>query len=191
MHSFQNCLPSSLSAIAIEGAKGVGKTATASGRVRTVSALDDPRQRQVVAADLDLIARAEPPVLIRDLPAPIRACRSTPAPGASFVLSCVPLPCASERIASASVSLAAMLGGAHLPSAAGPPAGLADCTDEIMRSGLPGIRDLSPRADVRHLHWLKDTLGDRMADLAVLTTGPYAYRRPAGIAVVPLALLGP
>jgi hypothetical protein len=29
------------------------------------------------------------------------------------------------------------------------------------------------------------------ADAAVITTGPHAYRRPDGIAVVPAALLGP
>ena len=45
--------------------------------------------------------------------------------------------------------------------------------------------------DVRHLRWLGEQLGDRMADRVVVTTGPYAYRRPDGIAVVPLALLGP
>ena len=49
---------------------------------------------------------------------------------------------------------------------------------------------VSDRA-VRHLHWLKDQHGDRISDLAVLTTGPHAYRRPDGIAVVPLGLLGP
>jgi predicted AAA+ superfamily ATPase len=45
-------------------------------------------------------------------------------------------------------------------------------------------------ADVRHLHWLRDQLGDRVKDLVVLTTGPAAYRRPDGVAVVPLGLLG-
>jgi uncharacterized protein len=44
--------------------------------------------------------------------------------------------------------------------------------------------------DVRHLLWLRQTLGDRLADAAVLTTGANAYRRADGIAVVPLALLG-
>lgn len=44
---------------------------------------------------------------------------------------------------------------------------------------------------VRHLHWLKDQLGDDLIDAAVITTGPYAYRRQDGIAVVPAALLGP
>jgi predicted AAA+ superfamily ATPase len=45
--------------------------------------------------------------------------------------------------------------------------------------------------DVAHLKWLEDKLADRVLDRIVLTTGPQAYRRPDGIAVVPLALLGP
>ncbi|WP_195706657.1 ATP-binding protein [Paramicrobacterium fandaimingii] len=45
--------------------------------------------------------------------------------------------------------------------------------------------------DVRHLNWLQDQIGDRLADKVVVNTGPYAYRRPDGVAVVPLALLGP
>jgi predicted AAA+ superfamily ATPase len=45
--------------------------------------------------------------------------------------------------------------------------------------------------DVRHLRWMRDQLGDDYLDGIVLTTGPHAYRRPDGIAVVPLALLGP
>jgi hypothetical protein len=45
--------------------------------------------------------------------------------------------------------------------------------------------------DVRHLHWLRDELGDELADVVVVTTGSEAYRRRDGIAVVPAALLGP
>ncbi|KQB83688.1 hypothetical protein Cocul_01760 [Corynebacterium oculi] len=45
--------------------------------------------------------------------------------------------------------------------------------------------------DVRHLHWLEDRIGDRVADKVVVTTGRHAYRRQDGVAVVPLALLGP
>lgn len=44
--------------------------------------------------------------------------------------------------------------------------------------------------DVRHLLWLRDQLGDQVRDLVVITTGPTAYRRNDGVAVVPLALLG-
>ena len=39
--------------------------------------------------------------------------------------------------------------------------------------------------DVRHLHWLRQQLGDDLADAVVITTGSQAYRRQDGIAVVP------
>ncbi|MDO5495690.1 MAG: DUF4143 domain-containing protein [bacterium] len=45
--------------------------------------------------------------------------------------------------------------------------------------------------DVRHLRWLRDQIPERVADLAVITTGTHAYRRRDGVAVIPLALLGP
>jgi hypothetical protein len=45
--------------------------------------------------------------------------------------------------------------------------------------------------DLRHLRWLRDELGEALADAIVITTGQAAYRRPDGIAVVPAALLGP
>jgi predicted AAA+ superfamily ATPase len=45
--------------------------------------------------------------------------------------------------------------------------------------------------DVRHLLWLREKLGDELADAVVVTAGEYAYRRKDGIAVVPLTLLGP
>lgn len=44
--------------------------------------------------------------------------------------------------------------------------------------------------DVKHLVWLREQLGGDCADVAVLTTGPTAYRRADGVAVIPLALLG-
>lgn len=46
-------------------------------------------------------------------------------------------------------------------------------------------------ADVRHLHWLKAQMGDQLTDMVLVNTGRHAYRRTDGIAVVPLALLGP
>jgi predicted AAA+ superfamily ATPase len=46
-------------------------------------------------------------------------------------------------------------------------------------------------ADVKHLVWLRERIGDQLMDAAVLTTGEHAYRRPQdGIAVIPLGLLG-
>jgi len=46
-------------------------------------------------------------------------------------------------------------------------------------------------SDVRHLLWLREQIGDDLIDALVIHTGPYAYRRPDGIAVIPAALLGP
>ncbi|MFW0183130.1 hypothetical protein ACN082_06450 [Rothia sp. CCM 9417] len=44
--------------------------------------------------------------------------------------------------------------------------------------------------DVRHLLWLKEQLPHRVASLVVITAGDVAYRRPDGVYVIPLALLG-
>lgn len=55
---------------------------------------------------------------------------------------------------------------------------------EVKLSAVIGDRD------VRHLHFLQKRLGDRLVDKVVISTGPQAYRRPDGVAVVPLALLG-
>jgi predicted AAA+ superfamily ATPase len=51
-------------------------------------------------------------------------------------------------------------------------------------------RDVS-RDDGKHLRWLQARLGDQVLDRVIVTTGLAAYRRGDGIAVVPLALLGP
>jgi uncharacterized protein len=45
--------------------------------------------------------------------------------------------------------------------------------------------------DVSNLLWLKERVGDRLLDMVVVSTGPHAYRRRDGVAVVPAALLGP
>lgn len=45
--------------------------------------------------------------------------------------------------------------------------------------------------DVKHLLWLQDRIGDDLLDAAIVNTGPGAYRRPDGVAVIPAALLGP
>jgi len=45
--------------------------------------------------------------------------------------------------------------------------------------------------DTTHLRWLREKLGESCVDVGVLHTGPEAYRRQDGIAVIPLGLLGP
>jgi uncharacterized protein len=44
--------------------------------------------------------------------------------------------------------------------------------------------------DVKHLIWLRERLGLDLLAAVVINTGPTAYRREDGVAVVPLALLG-
>ena len=53
------------------------------------------------------------------------------------------------------------------------------------------LSDTVTDADVRHLRWLSARPGVKVVDAIVITTGSHAYRRPDGIGVVPLALLGP
>jgi uncharacterized protein len=45
--------------------------------------------------------------------------------------------------------------------------------------------------DVKHLLWLRTKAPELVADVAIITTGRYAYRRPDGVAVIPASLLGP
>lgn len=44
--------------------------------------------------------------------------------------------------------------------------------------------------DVRDLHWLRERIGDNWIGGMIVNTGPSAYRRKDGIAVVPAVLLG-
>src|SRR5437763_11527133 len=57
-------LMAALPAIAIEGPKAVGKTATALQRARTVHELDDPAQREVAEADPGRLIAGRRPILI-------------------------------------------------------------------------------------------------------------------------------
>lgn len=45
--------------------------------------------------------------------------------------------------------------------------------------------------DVHNINWLEVQIGDRLGDRVVATISDTAYRGPDGVAVVPLALLGP
>lgn len=164
-------LMGSLPAIAIEGAKAVGKTATASRRAKTVYQLDDPNQRAIAEAGLDRVVHATPPVLLDEwqhLPPVwdrVRRAVDAGAPAGSFLLAGSTSPrdpgthsgagrivslkmrplSLSERLpeGSATVSLAELLEGKRAPVSGGSGMGLEDYTREILRSGLPGLRKLS------------------------------------------------
>ena len=53
------------------------------------------------------------------------------------------------------------------------------------------LADAVTSTDVMHLNWLADQLDDRLVDRLVVYAGERAHRRDDGVAVVPLALLGP
>lgn len=163
-----------LAAIALEGAKGVGKTATASQRATTILSLDRPAQREILAANFDYIAQVPPPVLIDEwqlVPAVWDRVRSAVdednsggryllagsagiAPGvrihsgAGRIVSLPLRPLAfSERgLVAPTVSLRELLAGDRPDVSGVSPITLPTYTEEILRSGFPGIRSLPERA---------------------------------------------
>ena len=163
-----------LAAIALEGAKGVGKTATATQRVTTVLSLNNPTERTAVASHLDLVTEVPGPVLIDEWQLEPyvwdrvrRAVDDDPtggrfllagsagvAPGARVhsgagrivSLTMRPLAFSERGLAEPSVSLRDMLAGTRPPITGTSPIDLPGYTDEILRSGFPGIRDLPERA---------------------------------------------
>ncbi|HXE46145.1 MAG TPA: DUF4143 domain-containing protein [Conexibacter sp.] len=161
-----------LPAIALEGAKGVGKTATASQRARTIHRLDDERERAVAIADLARLLAAPMPVLVDEwqyVPPvwdTVRRAVDDGAAAGSFLLTgsasprdsgthsgggrivslrMRPLSLAERFPVTATVSLGAFLSGARPEVDGRTDAVLADYTDEILRSGFPGIRGLRDR----------------------------------------------
>jgi len=67
---------------------------------------------------------------------------------------------------------------------------LTDITGKVLAIEVKLAGTVSDR-DVRHLSWINANYGPQVLDSVVINTGPIAYRRPDGVAVVPLALLGP
>lgn len=162
-----------LPAIAVEGAKAVGKTATALRRARTVYELDDPEQRAIVEADPDRLLNSPKPVLIdewqyvpRVWDRVRRAVDAGAAPG-SFLLTgsaspqgagshsgggrivsvrLRPMSLAERWPAEATVSLGELLGGERPQIGGQTSRSLRDYAEEILRSGFPGIRRLQGRA---------------------------------------------
>jgi|SRR5690625_1200155 len=190
-----------LAALSIEGAKGVGKTATATRRAEAVLALDDPEQRTLLEADHALLARLAQPVVVDEWqrhPAVWDLVRRavdrdgspgqflltgsaapTSAPthsGAGRIVSVRmrPLSLAERGLCHTTVSLAALLHGNH--GAVGGESGvdLVGYTDEILASGFPGIRPLRGRARAAQL----DGYLDRVVEHDFAEQG-LAVRRPA------------
>ncbi len=160
-----------LAAVNIEGPKGVGKTATASTRAASVHRLDDVGQRQIVEADPHRLERGPAPILIDEWQKwqpswdiVRRSVDADPTPG-RFLLTGSASPTGAETHTGAgrivpirmrplslaergyapSVRLADLLGGSRPPVTGTTPVTLDDYVHEILASGFPGLRELTPR----------------------------------------------
>ena len=193
----------SLSALAIEGAKGVGKTAMASRRAATIHALDDPEQLELARADPKRLLGADTPILIDEwqrLPQVwdlVRRAVDKGAKAGSFLLTGSASPdgtgthsgagripsirmrplALTERLGSSgSVSVADLLKGKK-PSLEGETTfALEDYTEEILASGLPGLRGLPAKA----LRLQLDAYLERLIDRDFPELG-HRVRNPAGL----------
>jgi uncharacterized protein len=194
-----------LAAVAIEGPKAVGKTRTALQRAKTTYRLDDPAELAVAEADPGRLLEGERPVLIDEwqrLPQVwdvVRRAVDDGAPPGSFLLTGSALPdpppthsgagrivtvrmrplALSERLRSASVSLGELLSGARAPITGATDVSLTDYTEEILASGLPGVRPLADRARRRQLEGYVERIVDRDIpdDAGVVVRNPAALRR--------------
>lgn len=198
-------LVSSLPAVAIVGAKGVGKTATASRRATTVHALDDPAQRSVAQADPARLLDSAPSILIDEwqyLPECWDLVRRAVDAGADpgrFLLTGSASPAGVEthsgagRIVSVrmrplalserslqrpSVSLRELLDGQRPPVEGRTGLRADDYVQEILRSGFPGFRHLSGRPLRAQLDGYLDRIIDRdFPELGHQIRNPAALRR--------------
>lgn len=194
-----------LPAVALEGPKGVGKTATAERRVRSVVRLDEPARRQLAAADPAVVLAAEPPVLLDEwqhVPALWDAVRRAVDAGAApgqFLLAgsaapttppthsgagrivslrMRPLTLAERDLGPATVSLHALLAGTRPPIEGRTDVDLARYTHEILASGFPGLRTLSGRTLRAQLDGYLARIVDRdIVDQGVALRKPDALRR--------------
>jgi predicted AAA+ superfamily ATPase len=161
-----------LPAVAIEGPRGVGKTATAEQRSKTTFYLDDPAQRAVFEADPGQIITAAAPVLIDEwqkVPAvwdvvrravdrgsdparfiltgsasPVSAPSHSGA-GRIVTLRMRPMTLAERGVAPAPVSFAELLSGRRAPVSGTTDVTLQAYAREIVGSGFPGIRSYGDR----------------------------------------------
>lgn len=191
-------------AIALEGAKGVGKTATASRRAATTLSLTDPQIRAVVAGNYNLVAEVEPPVFVDEWQLEPQvwdrvrtAVDDDPASGGRFLLAgsagvapgtrihsgagrilrltMRPMTISERGIQEPTVSLRELhAGGAGITGSTA--LAMKDYVDEILRSGFPGIRNLSETVRDRQL----DSYIARVLDQDLPENG-VTVRRPAAL----------
>ncbi len=194
-----------LSAIVLQGPKGVGKTATALTRAKTVYRLDQPGELEIVRADPSRLTAGEPPILIdewqRYEPSwdVVRGAVDADPSGGRFLLTGSALPkdqpahtgagrivevrmrpmtLAERRVGSPSVSLRAVIEEGRLEAAGRTDVRLEDYVDEILASGFPGLRRLNGRGLRKALDGYLDLIAEREFPLLGFTVrNPAALRR--------------
>lgn len=196
-------LSESLPAIAIEGAKGVGKTETALQRATTVFDLDSAARRAIVAGEPDRVTKVPPPVLIDewqrvpDTWDEVRRAVDRGAGPGHFLLTgsaspkglgthsgaarivslkMRPLALAERFPGLQTVSLRELLKGGRPPVSGVSELTLSAYTEEIIRSGFPGLRHLPDPSLALQL----DSYIDRVVDRDFAELG-HNLRNPAGL----------
>jgi predicted AAA+ superfamily ATPase len=193
-----------LPAVIIDGAKAVGKTATAGRAAGSAIHLDDPAELAVLQADRASIENLAPPVLIDEwqLDQPIwdavrRSVDANRAPG-RFILTGSANPrttrihsgagrmvhlrmrpmSLSERTGQATpVSFAALAAGTLGKVDAAAPTRLDGYVDEILASGLPGIRsDPEEFRPAQIDSYITDAVSKEMPALGAMIRRPAALR---------------
>jgi len=184
-----------LPAVSVEGAKGVGKTETATRLAADVFSLDTVSTRDNLAADPSLVLGGKPPTLIDEwqLVPPVwdvvrRAVDAGAEPGRFLLTGSAtlapnvrvhsgagrivrllmrPLSFPERGLAAPSVSLAELLDGERPEIGGKSTVTTADYVDEIVASGLPGIRNAKPAAR----GYLLDSYIDRVVDRDIAEAG--------------------
>jgi uncharacterized protein len=192
-------------AVALEGARAIGKTSTAGERAVTRFDLDDDTQRAVVEADVDRALAQPAPVLIdewqhhppvwdrvrravddRDPPGPFLLTGSVAPKGTGVhtgagrivAMRMRPLSLAERWPDVSTVSLSELLGGGRPPVAGVSPFGLEDYTEELFKSGFPGLRDLPVRLRRAQLESYIERIIDKdFPELGHQPRNPAALRR--------------
>lgn len=192
-------------AVALEGARAIGKTSTAQERAATRYELDNETQLAVVSADVGRVLSQPGPVLIdewqhhppvwdavrravdkHDPPGPFLLTGSV-APkrtgihtgaGRIIALRMRPLSLAERWPGGTAVSLRELLGGGRPQVAGASPFGLADYIEEVFKSGFPGLRDLPARLRQAQLEgYVQRVIDKDFAELGHQPRNPAALRR--------------
>src|SRR5690606_22422291 len=194
-----------IAAIAIEGAKAIGKTETAIQRAKTIYQLDDPAQQALLRADPNRILIGEKPILIDEwqrMPETWdiirRAVDKNPSPN-QFILTGSATPISApthsgagrivrvrmrpfsifeRRLESHSVKLSSLLQNEKSPINGETKVRLHDYVEMIVTSGFPGLRDLKGRPLRAQLESYISRIVDRdFEEMGQIVRKPEALKR--------------